>query len=43
MGKQESYLGNAGNAGNGCKKIQGNAGNGCGNAKIIERFQGITA
>ena len=43
MGKQESYLGNAGN---GCKKIQGNQGNqgnGRGNAKIIERFQGITA
>jgi hypothetical protein len=40
MGKQESYLGNAGN---GCKKIQGNQGNGCGNAKIIECFQGITA
>nr|DAY98886.1 MAG TPA: hypothetical protein [Caudoviricetes sp.] len=40
MGKQEPYLGNAGN---GCKKIQGNQGNGCGNAKIIECFQGITA
>lgn len=40
MGKQESYLGNAGN---GRKKIQGNQGNGHGNAKIIERFQGITA
>lgn len=40
MGKQEPYLGNAGN---GCKKTQGNQGNGCGNAKIIERFQGITA
>ena len=40
MGKQESYLGNAGN---GRKKIQGNQGNGRGNAKIIERFQGITA
>lgn len=40
MGKQEPYLGNTGN---GCKKTQGNQGNGYGNAKIIERFQGITA
>ena len=40
MGKQEPYLGNAGN---GYQKIQGNQGNGCGNAKIIECFQGITA
>lgn len=40
MGKQESYLGNTGN---GCEKTQGNQGNGCGNAKILERFQGITA
>lgn len=40
MGKKESYLGNAGN---GRKKVQGNQGNGRGNAKIIERFQEITA
>lgn len=40
MGKQESYLGNDGN---GWKKTQGNQGNGRGNAKMIERFQVITA